>query len=307
MLTSLMVPLDGSDFAENALPLAVSLARVKNAPIHLVHVHPTPIPDHFLVGAHIEGMDLAQFEAQARQNGEEYLEGVAERLRADGLTVHTHLLDGSVAAALAHCAEDVDAGLILVTSHGHTGMTRMWLGSTTDALVRRTDHPVLLVHPDEDHPAPGGADQIDRILVPLDGSRRSAKILGPAADLAEATGASLLLLHVVSSADFIGGGVLPVLIQSVAEAQEQARAHLEVLAEPLRAQGLEPEVMVVDSEQPARSICDVARRRDADLIALTTHGYGGLKRAVLGSVTDKVLRGSHVPLLLYRPEDDAEE
>jgi nucleotide-binding universal stress UspA family protein len=105
----------------------------------------------------------------------------------------------------------------------------------------------------------------------------------------------------VSSSAILGTRIFPLLPDDVAPAIDKATRYLESLAEGLRAEGLEVAVHVDEHDAPGRAIAEIAERLDADLIALATHGYGGLKRALLGSVADKVLRGSPLPLLVQRP------
>lgn len=302
MLQSLLVPLDGSEFSERTLPLAQGLARATGARLHLAHVHVSHPPDHFLSNTqfHYEGLDLEEYEARHRAEEEAYLASLCEKLDT-GTAVESALLEGHVAEEVADYAAAVGADMVLITTHGHTGVSRMWLGSVADALVRLTTLPLLVLHP-----APGGhlpADVLSfrHIMVPLDGSELSASILGPAADLARATGARLTLVHVVSSSAVLGARIFPLLPDDVGPALARAREYLEARASELEAEGLEVAVHVEEHEAPGRAIAAVADKLDADLIALATHGYGGLKRALLGSVADKVLRGSPLPLLVQRP------
>jgi nucleotide-binding universal stress UspA family protein len=301
MFKSLLVPLDGSEFSERTLPLAHGLAKATGASLHLAHVHVTHAPDHFLSNTQFqyEGLDLDEYESRYRDQEKTYLSQVESRLA--GATVDSVLLEGSVAEQIAAYATDVGADMVVMTTHGHTGVSRMWLGSVADALIRHTTLPILVVHPGCDAHVPTDAFSFKHILVPLDGSDLSASILAPAEVLAMATGARVTLLHVVSSTAVLGARIFPLMPDDISPAKEKARMHLESVADSLRSEGLEAAVHVQEHEAPARAIAALGESMGADLIALATHGYGGLKRALLGSVADKVLRSSSVPILVKRP------
>jgi nucleotide-binding universal stress UspA family protein len=301
MIQSLLVPLDGSEFSERTLPLAHGLAKVTGASLHLAHVHVTHAPDHFLSNTQFqyEGLDLEEYESRYREQEKTYLSQV--ELRLAGAVVDSVLLEGSVQEQISAYATDVGADMVVMTTHGHTGVSRMWLGSVADALIRRTTLPILVVHPGCDTRVPGDAISFKHILVPLDGSDLSASILPHAKMLATATGARLTLLHVVSSTAVLGARIFPLMPDDISPAKEKARTHLESVADSLRSEGLDAAVHVQEHEAPARAIAALGESMEVDLIALATHGYGGLKRALLGSVADKVLRSSSVPLLVKRP------
>lgn len=303
MLQSLLVPLDGSEFSERTLPLAQGLARATGASLHLAHVHVSHPPDHFLSNTqfHFEGLDMEEYEERHRAQEEAYLAEVLDRVRSDGTRVDTVLLEGRVADQIAAHATAVDADMIVITTHGHSGVSRMWLGSVADALVRTTHLPLLVLHPGKEGNVPPEVLSFRNILVPLDGSELATAILRPARDIAAATDAQLTLAHVISSTAIIGSRLFPLLPDDIAPAMKKAVAYLEERADELRDEGFAVETRVVEHEIPAKAICWMAEDAGADLIAIATHGYGGVKRAFLGSVADKVLRGSPLPLLVQRP------
>ena len=302
MLQSLLVPLDGSEFSERTLSLACGLAKATGASLHLAHVHVSHPPDHFLSNTqfHFEGLDMEEYEARHREEERAYLAEMEAKLGAE-TSVDTALLDGHVAEEIAEYAARVGADMVLITTHGHTGVSRMWLGSVADALVRMTTLPLLGIHPAQGGHVPADVFSFKHIMVPLDGSNLSATILGPAADLARASGARMTLVHVVSSSAVLGARIFPLLPDDLSPALAKAREYLQALADELREDGLQVDIHVEEHEAPGRAIAALADKLEADLIALATHGYGGLKRALLGSVADKVLRSSPQPLLVQRP------
>ena len=304
MLQSLLVPLDGSEFSERTLGVAQHLAKTTGASLHLAHVHVPHPPDHFLSNTqfHYEGLDMEEYETRHRDQELAYLAEVEAKM-GRATQVDSALLEGHVAEEVAEYAAKVNADMVLITTHGHTGVSRMWLGSVADALVRITNLPLLVIHPRHGSHVPADALAFKHIMVPLDGSPLSATILGPASELARASGARLTLVHVVSSSAVLGTRIFPLLPDDITPAMEKAREYLEDRARELRARGFTAETHVEEHEAPGRAIAAIADKLGADLIALATHGYGGLKRALLGSVADKVLRSSPLPLLVQRPKD----
>jgi nucleotide-binding universal stress UspA family protein len=146
------------------------------------------------------------------------------------------------------------------------------------------------------------------ILVPLDGSPLAEAALTHAEGLARKLGSRLLLVRVdslpatlIGEVAPMGGPMPPELIEDAIEAEtEESKEYLGKTAQRLKDDGLPVEWEVVEGD-PAHSIIETAHQRGADLIAMATHGHSGLRRLVLGSVADSVVRGSHLPVLLVRP------
>jgi nucleotide-binding universal stress UspA family protein len=308
MYRTLLVPLDGSAFGEYALPLALNLARQTGAAIRLLHVH-APV-------VYVEGLvslDNA-LDQRAREQETAYLAKMARQLEGSlGKTVSTVLVDGPVADALVEHAAATETGLIVMTTHGRGPFSRFWLGSVADQLLRRATVPLLLVRPPEQVRADDAAGtDITRslewrhVLVPLDGSPLAEQVLPVATELTRPSKASYTLLRVVQpphahaydhAAVRVSGPDSPLLEQM----QSEAWSSLERVAERLRGQGLQVETRVLIDAQPAVAILDLATARTSSLIALATHGRRGLDRLLLGSIADKVVRGSQVPVLVVRP------
>jgi nucleotide-binding universal stress UspA family protein len=314
MYRSLLVPLDGSDFGEHALPLALGLARRLWTALQVVRVH-VPVWGVYgeFGGLYDETVDRA-----LRERDREYLDAVVKRLAtvAD-IPLSSALLDGPVADMIDRHAAATGADLLVMTTHGRGPLARFWLGSVADALVRQGSIPVLVVRPQEAAPDLAQEPVLRRVLIPLDGSALAEQVLEPALALGAAMQAEYTLLRVVQP--MIPGGHIPASAkvsglrepllkqlqalhrQELTEAQE----YLERIAERLRARALTVQTRVVSQERPATAILEDASAHGADLIALATHGRGGLKRLLLGSVADKVLRGGSTPVLVYRPVDKA--
>ncbi len=305
MHPAILVPIDGSPFSEQALPTALAIARRTGARVHLVQVHePWIAAPPF---AELPPYDPV-WERGIREQESLYLDELADRCREDaGVDVHAEVIDGPVADALAGYAAEVNVELIVMTTHGRGGFSRLWLGSVADGLVRKATRPVLLLRPDDEPVDPtdtARAPALDHVLVPIDGSEFSKQVIGRAIALGKPLGARFTLLRVISPAFAPGWPHQPPPLPTPPDlARERARAEesLEMIAEGLRAQKLRVKTAVVIHTRPAVGIIEFARDGGVDLIAMTTHGRGGWSRVALGSVADKVLRGTSTPLVLYRP------
>jgi nucleotide-binding universal stress UspA family protein len=292
-----LVPLDGSKFAEAALPLALSLSKRTQAALHLVSVV-EPIPSFAL-----EGWELA-----ATEWAERYLDGIVGGVStAAGGPVTAVVRSGHVVDALLAEMEGSSADIVVMATHGRGVLARSWLGSVADGFMRRTDRPVILVRPQADEaPVTDPVDELRTILVPLDGSELSECALGYAIELGELFGSAYHLTRVVAFPIQVASPYLPDTIrlnqEVVAEARASAAEYLEERAERMRRRGLRVTAHAAVDTQPGHGILKEADEVGCDLIAMATHGRGGAARLIVGSAADKVLRGTHVPLLLYRPK-----
>jgi nucleotide-binding universal stress UspA family protein len=302
MPRDILVPLDGSTFSKHALPVALELARRTGARLHMVQVH-EPVTNQL----HPDGIPSYddRWDGALRAQEEEYLRSLAgicqERV---GISPVTELLDGPVVPALTSYAAEVGIGRIVMTTHGRGGISRVWMGSIADALVRRAAVPVLLIRPAAGEVAWDRAFAPRHILVPLDGSELAEGILEPALELGGLSNARFTLLRVVLPLPFI---VPPGNIGSVysetgaAQSRDSAARYLTSAAGLLRAHGAHVDVATVYHTTPALGILDFAATHAVDMIAMATHGRGGWSRVALGSVADKVMRGTMMPVMLYRP------
>jgi nucleotide-binding universal stress UspA family protein len=296
MYSQILVPLDGSRFAECALPVTLGLSRRTGARIHLVTVQ-EPIPS----------FAYDEWENAASEWSNRYLQNVVERLGdLAGGEVTTRLRSGHVVEALEEEANGRNADLVVMATHGRGLLSRAWLGSVAASFIHHTERPVLLVRPETDPPASFAADRtFSRILIALDGSQLSESVLDRAVELGTLFGATYHLLRVVPYPMDLSSSYLPHTVQMnqqfVNEARESAEQYLEEHAERLRGNGHTVTVAARVVPQPGHGIVSEAESEGCDFIAMATHGRTGLTRALLGSTADKVLRAAHVPLLIYRP------
>jgi nucleotide-binding universal stress UspA family protein len=301
MSKRIVVPLDGSVFAEHALPIAARLARAAGAQLHLVQVHETAL------GFYANRMATfdARWDETLRTQEAEYLRSAANRCALhEGVVARTELLEGAVPAAISRFAVDLDAALLVMTTHGRGGISRAWVGSVANALVRRAEVPVLLIRPHREQVTWESSTPLHHMLIPLDGSPLSESVIDHALAIGQLTDASFTLLRVVPPVPALGAFDSPLVFvehgATPAESLAEATRYLENIAEPLRAHGLRVNVDTVVHSTPALAIQDYAATSAIDSIAMATHGRGGWSRVALGSVADRVTRETMLPILLVR-------
>ena len=299
MYRLILVPLDGSLFAEHALPLALSLSRRTHAHVHLLTVQeslPTASP---------EGWEEA-----SRKWHQEYLDEVAGRIRSltGGGEVTTRVRVGHVVEGLQAEAEARGADLVVMATHGRGAFSRAWMGAIADSFIRHTDRPVILARPKDGVSTAIDMDQtISRVLLPLDGTAVSEQIIDHAAELGGLFGAAFHLVRVLPFPKGFKSSYPPHMIEmnrkSLAEARDEAEGYLQAQAGRLTSKGLAVDTAVVEVGQAGHGILTEAEEAGCDFIAMATHGRGTIARTLLGHTADKVLRGAQVPVLLYRPRD----
>ena len=299
-IRSVLVPLDGSPFAEQALPWAIAIARKARARLRLGLVHQLPSPPPLdQVSTRLYG----RIELMLRKSQRDYLHGIAARVKAEQpVQVTTAMLQGAPAPAIRNYIGDMGVDLVVMTTHGRGGVQRAWLGSVADQLVRSLEIPLILIRPKEGAAA---VPRVEQILVPLDGSRRAEAALPPALTVASVLGARLTLVQ----------AVLPVVIATdppttfpmgfdeelTALQRAEAQDYLDGIAEQLTGLGVPASGAAVLGGTVVETIEAAARAPGTGMVALATHGRGGLRRLVLGSVADKLVRGGEVPVLVTRP------
>jgi nucleotide-binding universal stress UspA family protein len=307
MYRTILVPLDGSAFGEHALPLALGIARHTSAAVQLVHVC---TPPHASLADGLPALAAAPI-GPCREYATDYLNKLAQVLSPRWeVPISIAVRDGLAADQLYAHAVGLRADLVVMTTHGYGPLSRMWVGSVADTMVRRLPMPVMLTRPHEKAPNLREAvhEQVFKhVLLPLDGSALAEEILEPALALGEPTEVTYTLLQAIqvpvlgyAPAAYAAGLDQQMLEQMRSDAQE----YLGQVARRLRGRGflVSPQISI---GPPAMAILDYARENPIDLIAMATHGRGGVARMLLGSVADKVVRGAGTPVLLRRPSSEA--
>jgi nucleotide-binding universal stress UspA family protein len=272
MLSKLLVPLDGMPQAAVAVRLAHTLAQLTRGQIVLVRISKD---------------ELGTADALA------YLTQVADELRADGTAVQVQVEHGDTATQIERVAQAQHADVIVMATHGRSGVGRTVLGSVAERLVTRGSLPVVLVRPGA-HPL----GRLQTLLVPLDGSPGAGIALGMAVALARASGAQLTLTEVVEPIPryaYVDNYVDPAWDE---EARQAAEVYVQALAARLRRAGVQADGHAILGANVAEQLVSKADRVEADLVVMSTHAHRGVARALLGSVADAVVRTGNCPVLL---------
>lgn len=294
MIKRILVPLDGSDLAAQALIHAAMQARGFDARISLLRVVEP-------VSSSAPGREAAVEISSVEEDIDIYLEGVAESLGAEGLTVDSFVQSGAPAESIITFAKAEDIDLITMSTHGRSGIGRWVYGSVADKVLRGADVPVILVRASAGQRL-AGVSGYQRLLVPLDGSQLAELALPHAESWARTFDAEVVLLRVPTLPPYatLGPDATMVVPSLLSEAYDEADAYLANMLRSLKAKGLRVHKAAVEPGAVADTIIDYAHDSVVDLIVMSTHGRSGLGRWVYGSVADRVLRGADVPVLLIR-------
>lgn len=315
MFKRILVPLDGSARAESALPVAARIARASGGGIVLVQVVNMLMEyGPYLGQAGIFTQETMEIELEA---AETYLRRVADKLH--GVETKVEAIYGAPALAILSVVHEQHADLVVICSHGHTGFKRWVLGSVAQKVVQHSAVPVLVLHEGGPIPAASlaGAGQPVRAIVALDGSALAKEVLLPTAELVSALSApargSLHLTRVVKLPMHGQGKELDPIVreQALHKATTYLSSVVDLLGDgPLGKLNLSITWSVTCDEDAAHGLIKLAEDGDAagryDLIALATHGRGGLQRWALGSVTGRVINSTKLPLMIVRPHQDVE-
>jgi nucleotide-binding universal stress UspA family protein len=310
---SILVPLDGTAFGEHALPVAVEVARRTGATLHLVHVH-TPgsawTPLEGMMPGSSAGRPVTQVEDRAYL--EEVLEGLRREVQIKG---DVRVLEGPIGRSVAEGAQAAGVDLIVMSTHGRTGLSRLWHHDVAGYLTRHLSVPVLAVPMHEEDPAAATAPSttLSRVVVPLGGKLHNTGVLEEVATFCRALSGSVTLVRVVEPPMEIGYTLLgqdahvnPYLQEDL---DEEARGALNEAVTLLRSRNVPVELAVARGGNPAEAILEFARGLPggaADVIAMETHGLGTVRHLFAPSVVEAVLHGSSVPVLLHHADAAAE-
>jgi nucleotide-binding universal stress UspA family protein len=289
MIKRIMVPLDGSQLAEQALPLARVLASTFKAELLLATA--VGSPDHY-----VNEVNAGVLAEAGRLVSEQYLTTKEQQLADEGFHVRSAVAEARPHMAISSLCDRERVDLIVMTTHGRSGVTRWTMGSVADKVLRTTSTPVILIHPTA-HGAPPSA--IERIVVALDGSELAEAVLPLAQRMAKAMKANVHLVRaVVPPAVIFGAEYLPGTLPVLEDIESEARQYVEAVAGTLKSSGLTT-TTEVRAGIPAEVILAEASQ-PGDLVVISTHGRSGVDRWFLGSVADAVVRHGDIPVLVVR-------
>ena len=292
MNARILAPIDGCEQSERVIPYIATLCNRTGSPALLLHVLPPQL--HHQRAIH-----------------EQYMEGLASQLRShltrSNVEVEYIVLEGKPNREIADYAARPDIGLVAAAPHSQTSSGHWAIGKTADKVIRETYKPVLLGGVADIH-AFTQEQILTRVLVPLDGSRASRAVLPLVEELLDPVWRSgegtLTLAHVVPATHYAAGPLIarrvPYNHNELDGIRQEAQRYLDEVAARLRADDRAVQTVVTEGDA-ATMILEIAAATDANLIAMTTHGYTGFSRLFLGSTADRVLHNSKAPLLLVKP------
>jgi len=300
MYSKVLVPLDGSKTAENVLPLARCFARSLQIPVELLAV-----VDLAEIGRHLAADQASMIRTlvddTTRRFGD-YLERVAKNFPVGQVQ---HLVrHGNAAEAIIEAAAADKQTLIAMATHGRSGLDRWLLGSVAEKVLRAAANPTLAVRAKEENPTWEMAT-LKRIIVPLDGSELSERILPYVEGLAKNLDLEVNLIGVYGGPLVAGGsgeglyssGQINSLITTI---RAETVAYLTMKTDELKQKDLKKVSFSAKEGLAADEIIATAQEIPDTLIAMCTHGRSGVQRWMLGSVTETVVRHSDVPVLVVR-------
>jgi nucleotide-binding universal stress UspA family protein len=274
--TKILLATDGSKDAELAATTALDLAKTTGSELHLVSVFPGPgyVPPYYQT--HFPET-AEQLRHEARKERQTILDERIERIReAGGSVAKKHIREGQTAEEILALAEELVVGLITIGSRGLGGVRRMLMGNVSDSVVRHAHCPVMVVRAQ-------AVEYPTKILVATDCSREAQLAAMTAADLAKSTNSELHIVHV-----------------GFEQKRDEAQEELDTEVDMIRESGAQEIQAHLEFGIPDTAIIVLAEELGAGLIVMGSRGLGGVRRALLGSISDSVVRHAHCPALVVR-------
>ena len=297
---SILCPTDFSVYSEYAMRYAQAFAKQSGGKIHCVHV----VDSRAVEGGGVEGIYITKADVDAtlaavKEHAEAKMEHVVRKAKYSTADVEGHVLVGIPADDIAKLAGDLKADLVVVSTHGRTGLDRLILGSTCDKILRTSPAPVLAIkHPEHEFVESDKTIHLKKVLVPCDFSAFSREAVPYAADLCRKFGASLTLAHIVDTWLDYPEFTPTIAVNNTPNLTRAAKESLDTLAKEQKDVKVDVNVTV---GVPHRILTDMIKADDVDLVVMTTHGRSALAHLLLGSVTEKVVRHSSCPVLVIHP------
>ncbi|MDQ7836866.1 MAG: universal stress protein [Humidesulfovibrio sp.] len=303
MFKHLLAPLDGSITAECTLPHLVALARLYQARVTLVRV--LDFPETGLDKQPTDPLQWQLYKAEAKA----YLDDVAERLRTEAdLETESVLLEGEAAQSICDFAHSNDVAIIIISSHGQSGLSRWNVSSVAHKIVQRAHRSVMIVRAYNAGEQALTGLRYARLLVPLDGSQRAEGVLSTADTIARGHEAQLLLAYVVVKPEMphqfpLTADDKELIEHFVVRICEAATQYMELLRDRL----MYPfELRLLTSQNIALALHGLAEEAEVDMILLGAHGSSGKPKWPYGSVTTSFIEYGSVPLLVVQDLDPEE-
>ena len=277
--TLMLLAPHGSEDAEVAAKTALNLAKSTGSELHVVDVFPGPEYVHPYYETHFPEA-AERLRREARMGRQEVLDERVERIgELGGSVAQTHIREGETDEEIVTLAEELEVGLIAIGSRGLGGLRRALLGNVSDSVVRHAHCPVTVVRAQ-------AVDFPTKILVATDRSREAELAATTAADLAKSTNSELHIVHV-----------------GFEQKRDEAQKELDTEVDMIRESGAQDIQAHLEVGIPDTAIVDLAEELGAGVIVMGSRGLGGVRRALLGSISDSVVRHAHCPVMVVRQEE----
>jgi nucleotide-binding universal stress UspA family protein len=296
MYSRMLIPLDGSTLAEQVLPYARFLAKALTIPVELLKVVD---PDALaLLVNHEQGRYIDSLLADSRQNSGTYLEGIGRSF--DGPHVQCLVESGKAEESIIEKAARDKNILIVMATHGRSGIERWRLGSVADKVLHASANHIFLIRATDQGQTQGEAT-LKKVIVPLDGSPLAEKVLPHIVELAKRSRLEIIFLRAYALPPAVSPDEYGVYSEELFNQLEAgAKDYLAEKTGEVRQRGVENASWVVELGYGAEEIIGLARKTPDNFIAMSTHGRSGVTRWLLGSVTERVVRHSGDPVLIIR-------
>jgi nucleotide-binding universal stress UspA family protein len=289
-----LIPLDGTKLSESAYSMLPLVSQLGIDRVRLVSVWESAAEES--ESGREEG-ELGEVTEKGRAYLNAYLQQQAEAVTAKGFQVETEVKIGRPADEILEATADVD--IIIIATHGRSGIARWWLGSVADQVIKESACPCLVIGPNVE------ADlehfEIKRILLPLDGSENAEQAISLAAFIADKTGATLDIVRAMSlTAVSYDPGMSMYSADLITSMEDSVKAYLQNVAERLGSRKIETTMLMGG---PGEMLLEHMKQKPANLVVSTTHGRTGVTRTALGSTSDRLLHGA-APVLIFHPGDE---
>jgi len=302
MFDPILVPLDGSQLAECVLPHIVAFSRsFKSHTTLLRMLEKNPS------GTSVQLFDLLNWQIKKTESNL-YLEKTKTLLQESGINVRINVMEGLVAEGITDYAKNQGMKLIILSSHGKSGLTQWGISSIAQKIIWSAPSSVLIIraHQPEFQAVEQPAIPLyQRILVPLDGSQRAENVLPVVTKLAHYYNSQIHLIQVIQPPEM--ARQLPLTREDielsnriVARNQEEAAQYLEQLKSRSYLEGLTVQTHLITSDNAATELHRITVQENIDMVALSAHGYSGNQQWPYGSMVNNFIMYCAVPLLIVQ-------
>ena len=296
MYTQIVIPLDGSQVAEQVLPYARFLAKKLAIPVHLLQVIDPDVVS--LLANPGQGRYIDTIVDDLTRESRAYLESIAKSIA--GKSVQCLVEKGKAEDILIEQAAADKDSLMIMATHGRSGIQRWLLGSVADKVLHGATNHVFLIRA-TDQGKSAGESVLKTVVVPLDGSPLAEQVLPHVADLAKRLGLQVILTRAYALPSAVAPDAYGTYTEElINQLETETREYLAGKVEGLKEKGLENITTVPDFGYGAEEIIKLARQTPDNFIAMCSHGRSGIRRWVLGSVTERVVQHSGDPVLIIR-------